>query len=148
MQWQCVFGRKLYISIWNRPSSSRLFWSHSCMKFEKISKTKLIWETTNERLRSITEMCKTLEQLILIMGIIDNEDIIHMTTNRSLNTTEKTSKTSKSPKKLSKPTEIFAPKIKFVEQPQISNINTLKTTKKNFDLSHTSHGRPGRICNM
>ena len=71
-----------------------------------------------------------------------------MAKNRSLDTTEKTSKTSKSPKTLSKPTEIFAPKIIFVEQPQTSNINTLKTTKKIFDLSPTPHGRPGRICNM
>ena len=82
------------------------------------------------------------------MGIIDYEDIIHMAKNKSLITTEKTSKTSKSPKKLSKPTISFAPKILFVEQPQTSSINTLKTTKKSFDLGHTSPGRPGRICNM
>ena len=59
-----------------------------------------------------------------------------------------TSKTSESPKTLPKLTEILAPKTNFMDQPQTSDLETLKTPKFFSDLNHTAHGRSGRFFNI
>ena len=81
------------------------------------------------------------------MGI-DHGDNICRTKNSILNATKKTSKTSKAPKKPPKSTKLLTPKMKFVDQSQTLNLKTLNIPQNFFDISHTSHGRPGRVVNM
>ena len=59
------------------------------------------------------------------MGIIDYGDNIRRAKNRIFNLSKKPKK-SKSPEKPPKSTEISAPKKKFVDQPQTSNLKTPK----------------------